>query len=79
MNFDWGQLGLSGAVIVALATVVIKQDRDKDALYKQMNSLQEQRIQDARVTRDRLGDQMEVMNKTMTLIYDKLLDSKRNP
>lgn len=74
---ELAQLGLAGLIIFVMSGVIVKQESDKKTLYNTINDIQETRIQDARDTRDKLGDQMEINNKTMGLIYDKLRDSKQ--
>jgi len=77
MTFDWGQLGLAGVIILVLAGVVLRLYNENKALYEKLNSLQESRRQDAIDTRDKLGEQMEILNKTIGLIYDKLINGRR--
>lgn len=77
----YGPLGI-GVVVMAYVIINLNSERKaKDleirALYDRIAAIQEERIKDARETRDRIGEQMEVSNRVVGLIYDKLYDVKK--
>lgn len=79
MNFgspltSWG---IPGFFIVVLAGVIVYLYRDRDKWIAKYTELQNARLQDAKDSRDKIVEPMELLSRTTTLIYDKLTDGKR--
>lgn len=64
---ELAQLGLAGLVIFALASAVV-------FLYKRIDKIQEERLQDARDTRDKLYGPLEEISNQSKTIYDLLIN-----
>lgn len=71
------QYGLAGLVILVLAGVVAYLYRELKASTREKDSLFEQRLADARETRDKLSVQSEKQIDLSEKIYDLLIDGKR--
>lgn len=77
MNEVLLQYGALGVMVIGLTIGYLKRDKDYKDAVKQSNDIQESRLRDAKETRDKLAEQMEMHNQTISLIYEKLRDSKR--
>lgn len=63
---ELAQLGLAGVVIFSLAGAVVFQ-------YKRMDKIQEDRLADARETRDKLTGPLEELTKQSKATYELLV------
>lgn len=68
--------GIPGFFIAVLAGVVVYLYHQIGAWIRKYNELQESRLGDMKESRDKIVEPMENLNRTMSLILDKLKDSK---
>lgn len=71
------QLGVAGFFIACLITTVIYQNKQLGQKDQKIDSLQQSRLEDAKHVRDTISDPLDMLAKQMSLIYDKLIISKR--
>lgn len=67
--------GLPGLIVFVLAGVVVFIYKDNRRLQDDIRSIQDQRLVDAKETRDKLTEPLDRLTKQSELIYDLLLSS----
>lgn len=68
--------GVLGVTVLVLALVVVFLYRSKDKLQDRYNALQEQRIVDAKETRDKIVEPLEKQALMSEKIYEIVLNRK---
>lgn len=71
------QYGLAGLVILSLVLALIKIYRDLSKERDRNDTIQEQRLVDAKETRDRLTEPLAQNARMSEQIYDLLLNNRR--
>lgn len=69
--------GLAGLVIAALATANIVQYRDNKSLQEKLRESQQGRVDDAKEVGQKIVVPLDLLSKTMDLVYRKLYDAKK--
>lgn len=69
--------GLAGLVIAALATANIVQYRDNKSLQEKLRESQQSRVDDAKEVGQKIVVPLDLLSKTMDLVYRKLYDAKK--
>lgn len=70
--------GLAGLVIFVLATVNAVQYRDNKILQDKLREAQQARVEDAKEVGEKIIVPLDLLSKTMDLVYRKLYDAKRD-
>lgn len=72
-----GQYGLAGLVITVLAGVIVFMFKKYEGVLKEKDDIQNQRLADAKETRQALMDPLEKQANLSEKIYDFLISSRR--
>lgn len=68
--------GILALIITTLSGVVLKLYFTNQSLYKQINEIQEQRITDAKDTKDQLAQPLREIAQYTELTYNKIISGK---
>lgn len=66
--------GLLSLIVLVLAGLVARLNSQKDDLYKQLLGLQDQRVEESKETRDKIGIPLQQISQYVELTYRKLVD-----
>lgn len=71
------EYGLPGVIILVLGSVVLYQERSRQKVQDKLEGIQEQRLNEAKETRDKLTEPLDKVADLSQRMYDLLLTSKR--
>lgn len=76
-NIPTTVVGLMGLIIATLAGVVVRLYGQNSRLYQQISELQNQRVQEAKETRDKVAEPLNQIAHYSELTYNKIIGGSK--